>query len=204
MEYQTIVSRMMDPTETSVLTVGMVEAGATYNVIPTESRLKLKLHYTTLESGDKMVSSIKRISNNIARTYGITSDDMMPTIEVKGYAPPVSNSEEWMTRIRKVLAEAKAADKVINDSRAIEGVAVHDLQVPASDDAFALIEGIEGVHGAYIGVGSAPPEVFAAAHKEGKEFPYFAHEPVYVVDLEAITFGTKIATVLALDVLCWK
>ena len=28
MEYQTIVSRMMDPTETSVLTVGMVDAGA--------------------------------------------------------------------------------------------------------------------------------------------------------------------------------
>lgn len=57
------------------------------------------------------------------------------------------------------------------------------------------------MHGVYIGVGTAPPEVFAAARKKGKEFPFFAHEPVYVVDLDAITFGTKIATVLALDVL---
>ena len=200
-QYQTIVSRMTDPTATAVLTVGMVQAGATYNVIPVEADLKLKLHYPTVEIGEKMVSSIKRISNNIARTYGITSDDMMPTIGVKGYAPPVVNSEEWMTRIRKVLAEADAADKIVNDARAIEGVAVHDLQVPASDDAFALIEGIEGVHGVYIGVGSAPPEVFTAARKEGKEFPFFAHEPVYVVDLDAITFGTKVATVLALDIL---
>ena len=201
MQYQTIVSRMMDPTETSVLTVGMVAAGATYNVIPTEARLKLKLHYTTHESGEKMVSSIKRISNNIAHTYGITSDNMMPIVEVKGYAPPVVNSPEWMTRIREVLREADAADKAINDTRAIEGAGVHDLEVSGSDDAFALIEGIEGVQGAYIFIGTAPPELVAAAHKEGKEFPFFVHQPNYVVDLDAITFGTKVATVLALDVL---
>ncbi|MBT8341542.1 MAG: peptidase dimerization domain-containing protein, partial [Desulfatitalea sp.] len=200
-QYQTIVSRMMDPTETSVLTVGMVQAGDTYNVIPTEARLKLKLHYTTLESGEKMVNSIKRISNNIARTYGSTSDDMMPTIDVRGYAPPVVNSPEWMTRIRKVLKEADAADKAITDARAIEGTGVHDLEVSGSDDAFALIEGIEGVQGAYIFIGSAPPDVYAAANKEGKEFPFFMHQPNYMIDLEAIPYGTKIATVLALDVL---
>ena len=201
MEYQTIVSRMMDPTETSVLTVGMVQAGATYNVIPTEARLKLKLHYTTHESGEKMVAAIKRVSNNIARTYGITSDDMMPKIEVRGYAPPVVNSPEWMTRIRKVLKEANAADKAMNDARAINGTGVHDLEVSGSDDAFALIEGIEGVQGAYIFIGTAPPELVAAAHKEGKEFPFFVHQPNYVVDLDAIPFGTKVATVLALDIL---
>ena len=200
-QYQTIVSRMVDPTATAVLTVGMVQAGATYNVIPVEADLKLKLHYPTIEIGEKMVNSIRRVSDNIARTYGITSDKMMPVVTVKGYAPPVINSSEWMTRIRQVLAAANAADKVVNDARAIEGVAVHDLQVPASDDAFALIEGIEGAQGAYIGIGTAPPEVFAAARKEGREFPFFAHEPVYVVDLDAITFGTKVATILALDIL---
>ena len=201
MQYQTIVSRMMDPTETSVLTVGMVQAGATYNVIPTEARLKLKLHYTTRQSGKKMVESIKRISDNVARTYGITSDDLMPKVEVKGYAPPVVNSPEWMTRIRQVLREADAADKAINDVREIEGAGVHDLEVSASDDAFALIEGIEGVHGAYLFIGTAPPEKVAAAQEQGKEFPFFVHQPNYMVDLDAIPFGTKIATVLALDVL---
>jgi hippurate hydrolase len=201
MQYQTIVSRIMDPTETSVLTVGMVQAGATYNVIPTEARLKLKLHYTTHESGEEMVSAIRRISDNIARTYGITSDDMMPAIEVRGYAPPVVNSPEWMTRIREVLREADAADKAINDERAIEGAGVHDLEVSGSDDAFALIEGIEGVRGAYIFIGTAPPEMFAAAHKEGKEFPFFVHQPNYMVDLDGITFGTKVAVVIALDAL---
>ena len=201
MQYQTIVSRIMDPIETSVLTVGMIEGGDTYNVIPTEARLKLKLHYTTVEAGEKMVSSIKSISENIARSYGITDESMMPTFGVKGYAPPVVNSPEWMTRIRNVLKEADAADKALNDARAIEGTGHHDLEVSGSDDAFALIEGIEGVQGAYIFIGAAPPDVFAAAHKEGKEFPFFMHQPNYMVDLDAITFGTKVATVLALDVL---
>ena len=201
MQYQTIISRIMDPTETSVLTVGMVEAGSTYNVIPTEANLKLKLHYTTIESGEKMVESIRRVSDNIARTYGVTEENMMPKVEVRGYAPPVVNSPEWMTRIREVLRDAKAADKVTSDERAVEGIGVFDMEASASDDAFALIEGIEGVKGAYIFIGSAPPEMVAAAHKEGREFPFFPHQPYYVVDLDAITFGTKVATVLALDVL---
>ena len=45
------------------------------------------------------------------------------------------------------------------------------------------------------------PEVFAAARAERTDFPFFAHEPNYVVDLNAIPWGTRIATVLALDVL---
>ena len=53
----------------------------------------------------------------------------------------------------------------------------------------------------FFGVSASAVSQYAAAHKAGKEFPYFAHEPIYVVDLDAITFGTKIATVLALDVL---
>lgn len=201
LQYQTIVSRIMDPTETSVLTVGMVEAGATYNVIPTEANLKLKLHYTTIESGERMVKSIRSISDNIARTYGITSDDMMPEIGVRGYAPPVVNSPEWMTRIREVLKDAKAADKAVSDERAVEGIGVFDMEASASDDAFALIEGIEGVQGAYIFIGSAPPDMVAAAHEKGEEFPFFPHQPYYIVDLDAITFGTKVATVLAMDIL---
>ena len=201
MQYQTIVSRIMDPTDTSVLTVGMVKAGETYNVIPTEAHLKIKLHYTTVEAGEKMVSSIKRISDNIARTYGITEDDMMPKVEVRGYAPPVVNSKEWIARIDEVLRDANAADKTLNKDRDIEGSGVYGLEVSASDDAFALIEGVKGVKAAYIFVGTAPPGMVAAAHKEGKEFPFFVHQPDYMIDLEALPFGTKIATVLAIDVL---
>ena len=201
MQYQTIVSRMIDPTQTSVLTIGMVKAGETYNVIPTEAHLKIKLHYETVEAGEKMVSSIRNISENVARSFGITSDDMMPRVDVRGYAPPVVNSREWMARITEALRQAKAADNALEGERAVEAVALFDLEAPASDDAFALIDGIDGVQGAYIFIGAAPPEMVAAAHEDGKEYPFLAHQPNYIVDPEAITFGTKVATVIALDAL---
>ena len=200
-QYQTIVSRMIDPIEVGVLTVGSMQAGVDNNVIPTKATLKLKLHFSTPDIREKMVSGIKLISNNIARSYGITSEEMMPTIVHKGYAPPVVNSENWMNRIRKTLAEADATDKIVNDARAIEGVAVHDITIPGSDDAFALIENIKDVQGAYIGIGTADPKLVAAARKKGHDFPFFVHEPNYIVDLNSIPFGTKIATLLALDVM---
>lgn len=201
LQYQTIISRMTDPTETGVLTVGSMRAGADNNVIPTEAELKLKLHYSTPELREVMVSGIERIAKNNARTYGITEESMMPTIVEKGYAPVIFNDEEWMDEIWEVLEEAKAVDAVVSDQPVVEGNAVAGVRMPGSDDAFLLIEGLEDVKGAYIFVGSANPEVFAKARAEGKEFPFFAHEPNYVVDLDAIPWGTRIATVLALDVL---
>jgi len=200
-QLQTVVSRMVDPVEVGVLTIGSVQAGVDNNVIPTEATLKLKLHYSNPEVRESMVKGIERIANNIARTYGIVSDDMMPTISYKGYAPAVFNSEDYINRIRTVLSKADAVDKIVNDARVIEGVAVHDLTIPGSDDAFALIEGIDGVQGAYLGIGTAEPKLVAAARKQGHEFPFYAHEPNYIVDLDSIPHGTKIATVLALDVL---
>ncbi len=200
-QFQTIVSRMIDPVEVGVLTVGSMQAGVDNNVIPTEATLKLKLHFSSPEVEEKMISGIKLISENIARSYGIVDEAMMPTFLYKGYAPAVVNSGEWIGRIREVLAAADAADRMISDARVAEGVTINDLQISGSDDAFAPIEGIDGVQGAYLGIGTAEPSVFAAAREAGKEFPFFVHEPNYVVDLNAIPYGAKIATLLSLDVL---
>jgi hippurate hydrolase len=200
-QYQTIVSRMADPTEVSVLTIGSMQAGVDNNVIPTEATLKLKLHYSTPELREVMVSGIERISKNSALTYGITQESMMPTIIEKGYAPVIFNDPEWMDRIRDVLTEARAVDDIVNNNRVVEGVAIDDARIPGSDDAFLLIEGLDGTKGAYIGIGTADPKVFAAARAEGKDFPFFAHEPNYIVDLNAIPWGVRLASVLAMDVL---
>jgi hypothetical protein len=105
------------------------------------------------------------------------------------------------TATRALAFLAEAADKVVSDERAVEGIGVFDMEPSASDDAFALIEGIEGVQGACIFIGSAPPDMVAAAHAKGEEFPFFPHQPYYIVDLDAITFGTKVAAVLAMDIL---
>ena len=123
----------------------------------------------------------------------------MPTIVGKGYAPIIFNDSEWMDHIRGVLREAKAVDAMVSDARVVEGTAINNVSIPGSDDAFLLIEGVDGVKAAYIFVGSADPDVFAAARAEGKAFPFSPHDPNYVVALDAIPWGTRLASVIALD-----
>jgi hippurate hydrolase len=200
-QYQTIVSRRTDPVETAVLTIGSVQAGVDNNVIPTEAELKLKLHYSTPELREVMVSSIERMSNGIATSYGVTDKAMMPMIVEKGHAPIIFNDSGWMDHIRSVLSEAKSVDALVSETRVVEGTAINNLSIPGSDDAFLLVKNVEGVKGAYIFVGTADPTAFAEAQAAGKEFPFLPHEPNYVVALEAIPWGTRLASVIALDVL---
>jgi hippurate hydrolase len=188
-QYQTIASRIIDPMESAVLTIGAVHAGIDNNVIPTEATLKLKLHFSSAEVHDRMVDAIVSISNGIAESYDVP-EDMMPTIVHKGYAPPVVNTPDYMDRIHEVLEEADFVESVFSG-----------IQVPGSDDAGALIEDVEGVRGAYLMIGTVNHEMFAQAQAEGKMFPFSPHEPTYQIDLEGIPYGTKLATLLVMDVL---
>lgn len=188
-QFQTIVSRRIDPEEVSVLTIGSVQAGIDNNVIPTEATLKLKLHFSSTEVHNIMVENIERISNSIAKSYD-APESMMPTIFRKGFAPTVINNPEYIAQIREAINKTD-----------IVTLKLEDETVPGSDDAFALIYGLDNVKGAYLFLGTADPLIFKEAQKNGKEFPFFVHEPNYQVDLNAISYGSKMAAILALDIL---
>lgn len=188
-QFQSIVSRRIDPGETGVLTIGAIQAGVDNNVIPTDAVLKLKLHYSTAEVHQQLVSNIKLISNSIARSNGV-SEENLPTFIHKGYTPPMVNSKGFIDRIRNVLPKTDCVNQIH-----------HDIQLPGSDDAAALVEGVDGVQAAYLFVGTADPKIFAEARSKGHLFPFSPHEPNYQVDLKGIPYGAKIAALLALDTL---
>nr|WP_321452288.1 amidohydrolase [uncultured Carboxylicivirga sp.] len=188
-QLQTVASRFTDPEEVAVLTIGSVQAGVEHNVIPTESHLKLKLHFSTNEVMDRMIKGIHDIVNGIAMANGV-SEDMMPTITQSGFGPAIYNDPMFMSTIRSATDRVKFVNHRIDN-----------LSVPGSEDAFALIDGIEGVKGAYLFIGTAAPEHFAKAKAEGKDFPYMPHEPTYQVSLEGITFGSKLSALVALEIL---
>ncbi|MGI9221488.1 MAG: amidohydrolase, partial [Woeseiaceae bacterium] len=57
------------------------------------------------------------------------------------------------------------------------------------------------VKGAYLFLGTADHNIFKQAQEDGHEFPFFVHEPNYQVSLDAIPFGAKVASVLAIEIL---
>ncbi|MGL4722218.1 MAG: amidohydrolase [Desulfovibrionaceae bacterium] len=189
-EYQVIISRIVDPLETAVLTVGSVQAGTDNNVIPETALLKLNLRYFNPKVKEQMIAAIKRINEGIANTYNV-GKDKMPTIVIKGTSEPLVNDTVLVERLNTPLKSLLSEKGVLND-------------IPpalASEDIHLLMAGNKDIPFAFVLVGIADPAVFAKAQKQGKPFPYAPHNPNYIVDLQAIPMGTKIATGMMLELL---
>lgn len=189
-EFQTIVSRMVAPHETAVLTVGAVQAGSAHNVIPTQSLLKANLRWFNPHVRDQLVDGIKAVCNGIAHTYGVP-EDQLPQITLPGGCTPLVNDENLCARLAAALGEAIGPEHVLTQLP----------PVTASEDCQLLKGPHHDVPLAYLFVGVADPQVCADALAAGKLFPYSPHSPDYRVDIAAIPFGATVASHVMLDLL---
>lgn len=189
-QYQAIVSRTIEPQQTAVLTVGSIQAGIDNNVIPQTALVKANLRWYDPKVRERLINGIRSISEGIARTYGMP-EDMMPEITMKGGSTPLVNDLELSRRLAVPLKDLLGERNVVTDFPPATGSEdVHLLKGPHVDVPFTFLV-----------VGVADPEVFAQAVEAGRGLPYSAHNPNFVVDLEAIPVGTKVATVSMLELL---
>jgi len=191
-QYQAIIARAMDPRDVGVITVGAINAGINNNVIPEEATLKLNFRFFSDAVNTQLFNGVKNISEGIARTYGMP-EDKMPTIVRKGRTPPLINDPETMNRLNDALRRSGVAGgaNLIDQFRAITG----------SEDFPSLYAGMAGVKAAYDFIGIADPKAYAKAKAAGQEFPFLNHQPGFVVDLNAIPFGAKVASVMTMELL---
>jgi len=191
-QYQAIIARVLDPRDPAVITVGAINAGVENNTIPGLAELKLNFRFFSEEVREQLFNGVKSISEGIARTYGMP-EDKMPTIIRKGYSAPLVNDKDLTDRITKNLVSTGLVDS--------KNMITEFTPVTGSEDAHMLVYGLDGVKVAYLPVGTAPPAIFAKAQKEGKGLPFSNHQSTYQVDLDAIPYGSKIATMVVLDLL---
>ena len=89
MSLQTIVSRNIDPIDSTVVTVGFFKAGSAYNVIPGEVHIGGTTRTTTPENRKLVQRRIEEICEGAERMYGVKiSIDHKP-----GYPPTINNPE---------------------------------------------------------------------------------------------------------------
>ncbi len=191
-QYQSIISRVLDPRDTGVVTVGAINAGVENNTIPGKAVLKLNFRFFNENIREQLFKGVKAISEGIARTYGMP-EDKMPTIVRKGYSSSLVNTAETTDRVAANIINAGLIEpkSMIRDFRPITG----------SEDAHMLVHGLKDVKISYLLIGVAPPALSAKAKKEGKGFPFWNHEPNFQVDLDAIPLGAKIASMIVLDIM---
>jgi hippurate hydrolase len=188
-QWQMIVSRVINPAEMAVLTVGAIRAGTDNNVIPEMALAKLNLRYFDLGVREKMVQGVRDISNGIAATYNMPADQM-PTIVMKGHSPPLVNDPGLIKRLTGVLDNWFGADNVASEFPPATG----------SEDAHLLVRDFPRVPIGYMSMGVANPQLSAAAWEKDRSMPFVPHGPHFRVDLDSVPLGAKVAasSVLAL------
>lgn len=186
-QYQTLISRSMDPQRPAVLTVGALSAGLDNNVIPASATLKLNLRWFSEKDRAIMIDGIKRINEGIAVANGLPKE-LYPTIKMKQYVIPLKNDKALVDKINPALERMFGPGK--------------NLQFPpvmGSEDFQHLVKDQPKAVYDYVLIGIVNPELFAQTQKEGKFFPYTNHNGDFKVDLAAIPFGTAVGTAMLLE-----
>jgi len=151
---QTLVSRELPMVESAVLTFGMIRGGTAANVIPDEVELKGTLRCLNAEWRQKMLDSIRRVSEDCCHAMRAEAE-----VIIKEGMPPLVNDTEMIEKI------AGSAEKVLGPDH----VRRLPTASPGSDD-FAFY--LEQVPGALfrMGTGSDDPATHVGLHNGGNRF----------------------------------
>ncbi|NRQ50378.1 amidohydrolase [Aeromicrobium stalagmiti] len=148
MRLQTVVSREVAASETAVLTIGSVQAGATGNIIPEQAVLLLSLRTFDEQVRDRVLAAVRRIVQAEAVASGAERE---PEVEVLDSFPAVVNH-----------VGASARTQIGFDAAFGPGRVVDPGPVTGSEDV-GLLATAAGAPIVYWLLGGADPELFGTA-----------------------------------------
>ncbi|MCU7958676.1 MAG: amidohydrolase [gamma proteobacterium symbiont of Bathyaustriella thionipta] len=108
MSLQTIVSRMVDPVEPAVVTVGAIHAGTKNNVIGDSAKLKLTVRTFSAEVRKQVLAAIERKARAVAMGAGAPE----PLVTIAMGTPSLFNDLQLSARMRPVLKQQLGAENV--------------------------------------------------------------------------------------------
>ncbi|SFA81567.1 amidohydrolase [Lentibacillus halodurans] len=160
-QLQQIVSRRIDPLETAVVTIGVFDAGTTFNVIADTARLVGTVRFLNTDIQEKVIEEMEKIIQGVC----VANDATYSFNYEKGYPPLVNHAEE----AGLVLRAAKYVDE-IHTTEEVKPV------MGGEDFAYYTLE----KPGAYF---------FTGAQKAGNEYPH--HHPKFDIDERALPVAAK-------------
>ena len=172
-QFQSIVSRNIDPTEPAVLTVGKVMSGSTYNVIPSKAEMIGTVRTFSGETAQFLQKRMEAILKGVVEGAGGTFDFRFN----KGY-PAVINDETCTQRVIKNSLEIFGDDCLIELNKPI---------MAGEDFAFYQQE----FPGAFYFLGSRSEEADSG---------WSWHHPKYNIDEKAFLTGAALMAGLAIEV----
>ena len=104
---QSIVARTMEPVEAGVVTIGSIQGGHIYNVIPESVRMLGTARWFTPEVGDLLEHQVNALATGIAAAFGAKAD-----VSFERAYPPTVNDPEAMAMARRAAEDVQGPARV--------------------------------------------------------------------------------------------
>jgi amidohydrolase len=173
---QSIVSRNVNVTENpAVVTVGVIQGGTRFNIIPETVKMQGTLRYFTENDEKLIIENVKRIATKTAEAYGATAEVIAP---FSNYYPVTFNDVALTAKMLPTLEATAGKENVI-------------LRPPVTGaEDFSFYQ--QKVPGIFFFLGGMPKGVnslTAPSH----------HTPDFILDESGFTLGVKALCNLTLD-----
>lgn len=165
---QSLVSRNLDPVDTGVVSITMIQAGEAVNVIPDTAFLKGTVRAFKSEVVNLIESGMRRLVEHLAVGFGATA-----TVVFEHDYPATYNDSEQAEFAAKVLDNVVGSHNIQRK---------HEPSMAGEDFSYMLQE----VPGAYIWIGNGGGSHRVAGHGMG---PCMLHNPSYDFNDELIALG---------------
>ncbi|RPF52030.1 M20 metallopeptidase family protein [Aquisalibacillus elongatus] len=160
-ELQQIISRRIDPLEPAVLTIGVIESGEAFNVIPDTATLKGTVRYLNKDVQEQIIDEMHKVLKGITDSYGAEYE----LDYFKGYPPVINHDRE--------------TDFYLEGGTEIPGIdTVTDVPPVMGGEDFAYY--LEERPGTYF---------FTGANIEGHDYPH--HHPKFNINEKALPIAAK-------------
>lgn len=106
-QLQTAVSRVMDPSQSAVLTIGHIQGGTTHNIIPDSCLFQGTVRCRSAESRDTMEATFRRICEGVGAAMGVTCE-----ISYLRGAPALVNDDGVVDAALRSVSAQFGADRI--------------------------------------------------------------------------------------------
>jgi amidohydrolase len=172
---QTLISRETSPFSPAVITIGMMQAGTAFNIIPETAVLRGTIRAFTPTQREYLLRRIAELATGIARSMGGSCG-----VEVTDGCPPCVN-DPVMTEMVYRAAVASVGKECVKVDESV-------MTTWGDDMAYFL----QSVPGCYFIVGAQNAD-------KGASYPH--HHPQFNIDEDALPIGVEVLTRAALDFL---
>lgn len=173
---QAYVSRMNDPLNPLVITIGTIQGGQRRNIVPGYVKMEGTVRTHFVETRNEMENRLRKIIGKTAEAYGCEAK------VAYRYMMPAVRNDEQMTFIAR-----RAAEKLFG-----EEVPVQMPLVMASEDFAHLVKDLPGI---YVNIGSANKKL---------GYTHTNHNECYTVDESILQRGAALCAQVAVDYLSMK